>query len=157
MVVHTLKLLRGIFPPGTATEAKLADAGTTVRGDETQLKQPLMNLCLNAKDAMPKGGKLLVQTDVIASNNHADGTPTTIESTSRGQKHWVRLVVQDTGQGMAEDVRTRVFEPFYSTKERGTGLGLSVVRQIVESHGGKIDVKSQPQQGTRFEIWLPGK
>src|SRR5260370_16336171 len=79
VVVHTLKLLRGIFPPGTATEAKLADAGTTVRGDETQLKQPLMNLCLNAKDAMPKGGKLLVQTAGIPSNNHPAPTPTTLE------------------------------------------------------------------------------
>ena len=157
VVVHTLKLLRGIFPPGTATEAKLADAAAVVHGNETQLKQVLMNLCFNAKDAMPTGGKLLVQTETFPGGKAQNGPPTTIEATSRGPHRWVKLIVQDTGQGMAEEVRTRIFESFYSTKERGTGLGLAVVRQIVESHGGKIDVKSRPQQGTRFEIWLPAK
>lgn len=157
LVVHTLKLLRGVFPPGTATEAKLIETGACVRGDETQLKQVLMNLCLNAKDAMPAGGKLLVQTEAFPGGDGAVGPPTSREGASRGQDRWVKLIVQDTGQGMAEEVRTRIFEPFFSTKERGTGLGLAVVRQIVEAHGGKIDVKSQPQQGTRFEVWLPAK
>jgi PAS domain S-box-containing protein len=157
VVVHTLKLLRGVFHPGTATQTKLAPAGTVVQGDETQLKQVLMNLCLNARDAMPNGGNLFVETQAPDGAAAAGGPPTTIEAFSRGQQHWVRLIVQDTGQGMAENVRARIFEPFFSTKERGTGLGLAVVRQIVESHGGKIDVKSRPQKGTRFEIWLPAK
>jgi PAS domain S-box-containing protein len=156
LVVHTLKLLRGTFPPGTIIESKLADAGAIVRGDETQLKQVLMNLCLNAKDAMPSGGKLLVQTESCLQGNTTNGPPTTIESTSRSRQDWVKLIVQDSGVGMDEEVRDHIFEPFFSTKERGTGLGLAVVRQIVESHGGKIDVKSRPQEGTRFEIWLPG-
>ncbi|HMF20222.1 MAG TPA: ATP-binding protein, partial [Gemmataceae bacterium] len=157
LVVHTLKLLRGTLPPGTVTETKLADAGAIVRGDETQLKQVLMNLCLNARDAMPSGGKLLIQTEGFFHGNGSDGPPTTIEPTSRGRRSWVKLSVQDTGLGMAEEVRARVFEPFFSTKERGTGLGLAVVRQIVEGHGGKIEVKSRPQHGTCFEVWLPGK
>jgi signal transduction histidine kinase len=154
VVVHTLKLLQGVFPPGTATETTLAEAGAVVRGDENQLKQVMMNLCFNAKDAMPTGGKLLVQTEAFQGTN---GPLRAAESANRGPERWVKLIVQDTGLGMAEDVRARIFEPFFSTKERGTGLGLAVVQQIVEGHGGKIDVKSRPQQGTRFEIWLPGK
>jgi PAS domain S-box-containing protein len=157
IVVHTLKLLQGIFPPGTATETMLADAGAVVKGDENQLKQVVMNLCLNARDAMPTGGKLLVQTETLPATNITNGPPASAESTNRGPQHWVKLSVQDSGAGITEEVRARIFEPFFSTKERGTGLGLAVVKQIVESHGGKIDVKCQPQQGTRFEIWLPGK
>jgi signal transduction histidine kinase len=135
----------------------LADAGAVVKGDENQLKQVVMNLCLNARDAMPTGGKLLVQTEECPATSITNGPPASAESTNRGPQHWVKLSVQDSGSGITEEVRARIFEPFFSTKERGTGLGLAVVKQIVESHGGKIDVKCQPQQGTRFEIWLPGK
>jgi signal transduction histidine kinase len=67
----------------------------------------------------------------------------------------VRLSVRDTGQGMAETVKARIFDPFFSTKERGTGLGLAVVQQIVESYGGRVEVWSQPGEGSRFDVWLP--
>ena len=100
-----------------------------------------MNLCLNARDAMPQGGALTVRTD--------RSTP----ADSAG-KNWVHVSIDDTGHGMAEQVRTRIFEPFFSTKERGTGLGLAVVQQIVTQFGGQIAVSSEPGKGTRFDLWL---
>jgi signal transduction histidine kinase len=139
VVRHCLKVLRGVLPMTITVETEYADEGPLVQGDETQLKQIVINLCLNAREAMPEGGKLFLRTDVIS--NPAD-------------KRLIRLTIQDTGQGMTEAVLARIFEPFFSTKERGTGLGLTVVRQIVESFNGRIQAWSQPLQGTRFEILL---
>src|SRR5207237_6504302 len=68
---------------------------------------------------------------------------------------WVRLSVADDGCGIPDDVKARIFDPFFSTKERGTGLGLAVVRQIVEAGGGRVEVHSEPGRGSRFEVWLP--
>ena len=90
----------------------------------------------------PRSGKLTVRTDLAAPPG-ADGD------------HWVRLSIQDTGHGMDEKLRARIFEPFFSTKERGTGLGLAVVQQIVSECDGRIEVSSQPGHGTRFDLWLP--
>src|SRR5207249_1118287 len=100
-------------------------------------QQALLNLCLNARDAMPEGGRLEVRTDAAAEDTG------------------VRLTVQDSGQGMAAEVRQRIFDPFFSTKEHGSGLGLAVVQQVVAGHGGRVEVHSQPDQGSRFEVWLP--
>ena len=112
-------------------------------GDEIQLKQVLMNLFINARDAMTDGGRLTVRTDSSAPAVETD------------VKKWVHLSVADTGHGMDEQTRARIFEPFFSTKERGTGLGLAVVQQIVKEFRGRIDVWSEPEKGTRFDIWLP--
>ncbi|MCX7012282.1 MAG: ATP-binding protein [Candidatus Sumerlaeota bacterium] len=105
--------------------------------DPAQLNQVLVNLVVNAMQAMPEGGQLTVQTRTTAD------------------KVW--LVVEDTGIGMSSEVRERIFVPFFTTKEigQGTGLGLPVVHGIVASHGGGIQVESQIGRGTRFEIWLP--
>ena len=100
-----------------------------------------MNLCLNARDAMPDGGKLLVQTET--------GAPVGVAG------DWVHLMVQDDGLGITETIRARIFDPFFSSKERGTGLGLTIVQQVVENCGGRIEVTSQPNQGAGFDIWLP--
>ncbi len=132
VVRQTLKLLRGVMTTAIEVESILAHQPAMIRGEETQLKQVIMNLCLNARDAMPEGGRLLVRTDC--------------------RHGWVRLCVQDSGTGMEDAVRSRIFEPFYSTKERGTGLGLAVVKQLVTEMGGDIDVWSRPGEGTRFEI-----
>jgi PAS domain S-box-containing protein len=142
VVGRTLDLLRSTLPAAITLEADLGAAGLTVRADETQLQQVLMNLCLNARDAMPQGGRLLVQTSA-----EAPGGP--------GPGGWVRLSVGDTGSGMEEGVQAKIFDPFFSTKECGTGLGLAVVQQIVENFGGRIEVWSQPGRGTRFDVWLP--
>ena len=129
---RTLELLRATLPWSVTLEAELSHGELPILADETQVQQVLMNLCLNARDAMPRGGTLRVETFL------RDGE--------------VHLVVTDTGEGMSEAVRSQVFEPFFSTKEYGTGLGLAVVQQVVEGHGGKIVVSSQPGHGTCFEV-----
>jgi signal transduction histidine kinase len=133
---RTLELVRAALPASIVFQMELADdAELHVLADETQLQQVLMNLCLNARDAMPDGGVLRVETSL--------------------ETDMVRLSVHDTGQGMAEEVRARIFDPFFSTKEEGTGLGLAVVRRIVERYAGRVEVWSQPGQGSRFDVWLP--
>ncbi|MBY0229962.1 MAG: PAS domain S-box protein, partial [Gemmataceae bacterium] len=129
----TLELVRAALPATIRLEASLGEAAT--RADGTQVRQVLMNLCLNARDAMPGGGVLRVGT------------------ARRGE--WAVLEVADSGQGMTDELRRRIFEPFYSTKEGGTGLGLAVVQQIVEGCGGSIEVESEPGRGIRFTIRWP--
>jgi len=106
-------------------------------GDAGQLTQVLVNLVVNAIQAMPEGGKLIVLTDVQDQN--------------------VVCVVEDTGVGMTEEVLDRLFVPFFTTKDvtQGTGLGLPVVHGIVTSHGGTIEVKSKHGEGTKFTVRLP--
>lgn len=146
---RTLDLLRSTLPPNITVLPALNAQDLTVLADETQLQQVLMNLCLNARDAMPLGGRLEVETQC---DQHCPVEGSGPEANGRG---WVRLSVRDTGQGMAEQVKNRIFDPFFSTKERGTGLGLAVVRQIVESSGGRVQVWSEQGAGSCFDIWLP--
>lgn len=99
------------------------------------LKQALLNLCLNAQQAMPNGGELILST--------------------RRSGDSVALEVTDTGKGIAEADLARVFDPFYSTRKGGSGLGLPTCRRIVEAHGGTIAVHSTPHVGTRFLLTFP--
>jgi signal transduction histidine kinase/DNA-binding LacI/PurR family transcriptional regulator/CheY-like chemotaxis protein/PAS domain-containing protein len=121
-----------------------------VRADPNQLEQVLLNLVLNARDAMPKGGRLTIQT----ANVKADG-----EYVSRyprlAQGAHVRLTVSDTGIGMTPEVQARLFEPFFTTKERGTGLGLATCQEIIQHSGGHIAAHSTPGRGASFVIHLP--
>jgi signal transduction histidine kinase len=107
--------------------------------DVDMFKQALLNLLLNAEQAMLEGGELTIQATVEC----ADGRPT------------VCLSLIDTGQGMPPEVQDRIFEPFFSTKQGGTGLGLPTTRKIIEAHGGTIAVESAPDHGTKFTIRLP--
>lgn len=145
VVVHSLKLLRSGIPADIEVRTELAPEDLPVLADDTQLKQVVMNLCLNARDAMARGGRLLLRTDVVQAD--------AIGKETNGP--WVRLSVQDTGQGMDDTVVRQIFEPFYSTKERGTGLGLAVVRQILEDLAGDIRVWSRPGEGTHMDVFLP--
>jgi signal transduction histidine kinase len=108
-----------------------------VYGDSVQLHQVVVNLCVNALQAMEPGGKVTVRTQSAADS--------------------VMLTVEDTGSGISPEIAERVFEPFFTTKDaaRGTGLGLSVVQGIVTAHGGTITFQSQPGQGTHFVVRLP--
>ncbi|MCD8486369.1 MAG: response regulator [Desertifilum sp.] len=124
----------------------------TVSGDATQLHQVLMNLCVNARDAMPNGGTL----SMTARNLILD------ESSAR--KHldakvgpYVRVTISDTGIGIPQEIQERIFDPFFTTKEvgKGTGLGLSAVLGIIKSHGGFVDVQSEVNQGSQFHLYLP--
>jgi two-component system cell cycle sensor histidine kinase/response regulator CckA len=123
-----------------------------VKADPTQLEQVLMNLAINARDAMPQGGRLTIETaDVDLDESFAREHP------GAGTGPHVRLSVHDDGIVMSGEIQARIFEPFFTTKDkgRGTGLGLSMVYGIVKQHGGYVGVRSEEGGGTTFEIYLP--
>jgi PAS domain S-box-containing protein len=160
---RTLELLRATLPKAIHIEPTLAAGELPVQADEMQVQQVLMNLCLNARDAMPRGGRLQVRTEAVDSGQRTvdrkdgDGNGSSLP-TAHGPLptgKWVRLSVQDNGEGIPEDLQGRIFDAFFSTKERGTGLGLAMVRQIVEGFGGHVAVSSRPGEGARFDVWLP--
>lgn len=124
------------LPAGVRLELSLGAGGElTVDGDRAQLEQLLRNLAANAVEAMPQGGTLSV-------------------TTRRGEREAI-LEVRDTGVGMDEDQRRAIFEPLVTGKATGTGLGLALVRAIVEAHGGRIEVASRPGRGSTFTVHLP--
>jgi hypothetical protein len=131
---------------------ELHPEATTIRADPHQLEQVLMNLVVNSRDAMPDGGKLLIETAVVECG--ASDAPL---APGAQVGSYVMLAVSDTGVGMNEETRRHIFEPFFTTKEvgKGTGLGLSMIQGIVEQSGGSIEVKSAPGCGTTFTIYLP--
>ncbi len=123
-----------------------------VQGDLSQIEQILMNLAVNAQDAMPKGGTLLIET----VNFHVDD-PFLKQHPEAQSGEQVMLTVSDTGHGIEKEHLDRIFEPFFTTKEagKGTGLGLATVYGIVRQHNGTIWVHSKPKEGTTFKILLP--
>ncbi len=121
-----------------------------VRADEGQLEQVVMNMVVNAQEAMPDGGRITIRTDNIFLQPSQSAK---LPEARPGQ--FVRLSVIDSGLGMDGDVLEQMFEPFFTTKEDGTGLGLSVAYGIVKQHGGWINVESEPARGTRFRIYFP--
>lgn len=123
-----------------------------VKAEPAQMEQVLMNICLNARDAMPDGGLLKIETEMIVlDDSFCHFYPGVVAGT------YVVLSISDTGSGMSPEVRDRIFEPFFTTKERGkgSGMGLATVYGIVRQHGGFIHVYSEPGQGTLFHVYLP--
>jgi PAS domain S-box-containing protein len=144
-------LLRETFPKIIEVSLELAENLPAVLADTTQLNQVMLNLCVNARDAMPGGGKLILTTGKVKGADLRGRFQDAIED------EYLSISVADTGLGMDEPTRNRIFEPFFSTKEpgQGTGLGLSVVYGIVRNHGGFVEVNSEPGQGSVFYIYLP--
>jgi CheY-like chemotaxis protein len=146
------QIARDAFPKTIRVRTECGKDLWPISGYSTQLYQVLMNLSINARDAMPKGGQLSlcaenVQLDDTSSQVHADAVPGA----------YVLLTVSDTGTGMSRELLDKLFQPFFTTKEsgKGTGLGLCTSLEIVRSHGGFLTVKSEVGQGTRFSVYLP--
>jgi len=140
------------FPKSIELQVDITEDLWTVTGNATQLHQVLMNLCVNARDAMPKGGSLH-----IAAENLTLDQPQVDAKLNLKAGNYIIITVADSGVGIPSEVRDRIFEPFFTTKEigKGTGLGLSTVLGIVKSHQGCITVNSADGQGTEFKIFLP--
>ncbi|MDX2187273.1 MAG: PAS domain S-box protein [Opitutaceae bacterium] len=147
-----VKFLRETFPRNITIDTHLSGEIPQILADPTQLHQVLMNLCVNARDAMPSGGRLSL------TMSQADLTETEIQAQGlRNAGTFVTIEVADTGTGMSKDILERIFDPFFTTKDlhHGTGLGLSTAAGIVKSHGGFITVASTPGSGSRFVVHLP--
>ncbi|MBN3963227.1 PAS domain-containing sensor histidine kinase [Nostoc sp. NMS8] len=142
------------FPKSIDIKTDIAPNIGIVAGDSTELHQVLMNLVVNARDAMPNGGKLSISaTKVLIDENHARmHIGATVNS-------YVKITVADTGVGIPSEIIDRIFDPFFTTKEvgKGTGLGLSILTRIVNSHGGFVEVASEVGIGTKFQVYLPSK
>jgi CheY-like chemotaxis protein len=135
------KVARETFPKSIEVRCVMQKELSLVRGDPTQMHQVLMNLCVNARDAMPNGGKL-----ILSARDGADSDAGSVV-----------MEVEDTGTGIPEALIDKIFDPFFTTKEpsKGTGLGLSTVLGIVKSHGGTLKVQTKEGVGTKFQIFLP--
>lgn len=152
IVREVLQMMAQTLPKSIQVSKSIDENLWTLSGDVTQLHQVLMNLCVNARDAMPQGGTLYLQ----AYNTHLeDEQAQRIPEASAGP--YVAISVADTGTGIPPEVMPNIFDPFFTTKEvgKGTGLGLSAVLGIVQSHGGFLDVQSQSGKGSQFTVYLP--
>jgi len=147
------RMLQATFPKTINFELELEPDLPLVTADKSQLHQVLLNLCVNARDAMPSGGTLTLHTSVTP------GADLTEMFSGVTAETYACVRVRDTGTGMTRQVKAHIFEPFFSTKERGkgTGLGLSVVYGVVNNHRGFVQVESEPGSGTSFIVYLPLK
>jgi len=152
IVVGLDKLLRRLMDENIEMHTICAENLGTVKADPAQIEQVVMNLVVNARDAMPHGGRLTVETANVTLDEGYAGEHVPVKAGK-----YVMLAVSDTGMGMDAEAQTHIFEPFYTTKGsgRGTGLGLSTVYGIVKQSGGYIWVYSEVNRGTTFKLYLP--
>jgi PAS domain S-box-containing protein len=151
-VAESAKTLRRVLGPDVEIAVESDGGRAQTRADRNQFAQVLLNLAVNAREAMPDGGRLTFATSVVEFGGTNAGRHPNL-----APRRYVRLAISDNGRGMAPDVKARIFEPFFTTKEfgQGSGLGLSVAHGIVEQSGGHIEVESEPGRGATFFIYLP--
>ena len=152
VISESLKLLAGTLDKSIVIETRLDESLPTVEIDVGQIQQVLINLCVNARDAMPGGGRLTIQSS-LACLSESD-----VRSQVDAKPGWFAVMaVSDSGVGMDRSIKQRIFEPFFTTKEKGkgTGLGLSMVYGVVKNHGGFVNVYSECGEGTTFKVYLP--
>ena len=152
VVQDTVRLLERVIGKNVSISELLENDLPPVRGDVNQLEQVLMNLIVNARDAMPKGGRILISTRTVEAGSGEVDVPPFIK-----KGRYALLSVADTGAGIPPEIKDKIFEPFFTTKERGkgTGLGLSMAYGVVREHEGYITVQSELNKGTTFSIFLP--
>lgn len=157
IIIDMEKMFRRLIGEDIQLITALEPALTPVKADSGQMEQVIMNLVVNARDAMPQGGTLTIETRNVTLDDAEAGHPYQPQPPSTQSGQYVQLMVSDTGVGIDEKAMIHIFEPFYTTKERGkgTGLGLSTVYAIVNQSKGNIQVRSTPGQGTTFTIYLP--
>jgi len=151
VVMEIMTMIFETFPKILTYTQNFDKSITFINADRSQLHQVLLNLCVNARDAMPKGGVLTINTRMVSNVRLRAQHPDAAASS------YVCIEVIDTGEGMTPEIQKRIFEPFFTTKEigKGTGLGLAVVFGVVQSHHGFIDVESELGKGTTFRLYLP--
>jgi PAS domain S-box-containing protein len=152
LVKEVIDILKDTLPKSISIRFEVPNDLWLISADATQVHQVLMNLCVNARDAMPQGGEVTIRAENFTLDEnyvrtHLEAKP----------GRYVVVTVGDTGVGMSAEVQARIFEPFFTTKEigKGTGLGLSTALTIVRSHGGFLNVYSEPRKGTQFTVYLP--
>jgi two-component system, cell cycle sensor histidine kinase and response regulator CckA len=148
VVTELERMVRSVVSENIQVIVDLPQVASVVSCDQGQLEQVLLNMVLNARDAMPKGGALTLRARVL-------GLDATDPGPRPSPTGWVAVSVIDTGVGMSAETAARVFEPFFTTKEHGTGLGLATAHQIARDLGGEITLSSKPGQGSVFTLWLP--
>jgi CheY-like chemotaxis protein len=150
-IVLTVRDLFKTFPKTISVALDFDPRPALVSADANKLSQALLNISVNARDAMPMGGRLTIRTKVV------DADELRVRQADVGTDGYVCIVISDTGMGMPDEVRARIFEPFFTTKGvgEGTGLGLAIVYGIVKEHNGFIEVDSQVGRGTTFRLYLP--
>ncbi|MDB9373517.1 hybrid sensor histidine kinase/response regulator [Nodularia sphaerocarpa] len=154
LIIEIQQIIKETFPKSIEVTTQIPPNLWTVSGDATQLHQVLMNLCVNARDAMPNGGKLkILAENLLVDENYAR------MNIDAQVGSYIVITVIDTGMGIKPEILDRIFEPFFTTKEtgKGTGLGLSTVIGIIKSHGGFVKVHSKPENGTQFQVYLPAQ
>jgi PAS domain S-box-containing protein len=151
VVKELVPMLRATFPKTIEITLKLDENIPSIDVDQNQLHQALLNLAVNARDAMPDGGTLSLTTELVSSEKVRKRIPEVYAG------EYVHLTISDTGHGMEEEIKSKVFDPFFTTKQegKGTGLGLAVVYGIIGSHNGFIDIESEVNRGTIMHLYLP--